>query len=80
MGFPVVIVPSGGLPVTEAANGFGTPVEIAANGFGFAVTIVASGGLPVIGTGGASAHSFILLEDGSKVLLEDGVGRIIQEP
>ena len=52
MGLPVVIVPSGGLPVTEATNGFGLPVEIAANGFGIAVTIVASCGLPVIGTGG----------------------------
>ncbi len=42
MGFPVVIVPSGGLPVTEAANGLGVPVSIAANGFGIAVTVVAS--------------------------------------
>ena len=51
MGFPVVIVPSGGLPVTEAANGLGVPVSIATNGFGIAVTVVASGGLPVVGTG-----------------------------
>lgn len=49
MAWPIVIVPSGGLPVTEASNGFGTPVESAANGFGTPVTVVASGGLPVVG-------------------------------
>lgn len=72
MGWPIVIVPSGGLPVTEVTNGFGTPVEVAANGYGFAVTIVASGGLPVIGTGGGAAPSFLLAEDGSFLLAEDG--------
>ncbi|WP_434733773.1 FAD-dependent oxidoreductase [Rhizobium sp. YTUHZ044] len=52
MGIPVVIVPSGGIPVTEAPAGLGSPVEIASNGIGTAVTIVASGGLPVNGSGG----------------------------
>lgn len=50
MGWPVVIVPSGGLPVTEVTAGFGTPVDVASNGFGFAVTVVSSGGLPVVGS------------------------------
>lgn len=49
-GFPIVIVPSGGLPVTEATDGLGTPVSVAANGFGFAVTVVSSGGMPVVGS------------------------------
>lgn len=44
-GFPVVIVSSGGIPVTEAANG--TPYSIANNGFGTPVTFVDSGGLPL---------------------------------
>jgi hypothetical protein len=47
--WPIVTVTSGGIPVTEATNGFGTPVEEAANGFGTAVTFVESGGLPVLG-------------------------------
>jgi len=51
MGMSIVIVASGGLPVTEAANGFGTPVSVASNGFGIPVTIVASGGMPVVGSG-----------------------------
>jgi hypothetical protein len=55
MGWPIVIVASGGIPVTESANGFGTPVEVAANGYGTPVTVVASGGLPVLGTGGGDA-------------------------
>jgi hypothetical protein len=50
MAWPIVVVASGGLPVTEAANGFGTPVEAAANGYGTAVTLVSSGGIPVVGT------------------------------
>lgn len=54
MGWPVVIVSSGGLPVTEAANGFGAPVDVASNGFGTPVTVVASGGLPVVGSGGST--------------------------
>lgn len=49
MGLPVVIVASGGLPVTEVANAKGAPVEVATNGFGIPVTLVASGGLPITG-------------------------------
>lgn len=49
MGIPVVLVDSGGLPVTEALNGFGSPITVADNGFGLAITIVASGGQPVVG-------------------------------
>lgn len=50
MSTPIVIVPSAGLPVTEATNGFGTPVTVAANGFGIPVTVVSSGGMPVVGS------------------------------
>ncbi len=52
MAWPVVIVTSGGIPVTTASNGFGLPYEEATNGFGISVTFVASGGLPVV-LGGA---------------------------
>ncbi len=52
MGWPVVIVGSGGIPVTEVANGLGAPVTVAANGLGTAVTVVAAGGMPVLSTGG----------------------------
>lgn len=52
MGWPVVTVASGGIPVTTATNGYGTPITEAANGLGIAVTFVASGGLPVVGGGG----------------------------
>jgi len=45
-GIPVVIKPSGGLPVTISA--YGVPMEIATNGFGLAVTQVTNG-LPVSG-------------------------------
>jgi lysophospholipase L1-like esterase len=51
---PIVIVPSGGIPITEATNGQGTPVSVASNGFGTAVTVVASGGMPVVGSGGGT--------------------------
>ncbi len=54
MATPIVVVPSGGIPVTEATNGFGTPVTVATNGIGTAVTVVAAGGLPVVGSGGGS--------------------------
>jgi hypothetical protein len=51
MALPVVIVASGGIPVTEiAAGGPGLPVVSAS--IGLPITIVASGGLPVIGSGG----------------------------
>lgn len=77
MAWPIVKVPSGGIPVTEVTNGFGTPVEIASNGFGTAVTVVADGGIPVIGSGGLGPASFLLMEDASKVLQEDGSSKII---
>lgn len=47
MGIPVVLVDSGGLPVTETERG--TPVTIAENGFGIPVTVVESRGYPVTG-------------------------------
>jgi len=53
MGWPVVVVAKGGIPVTEASAGLGTPLSVATNGYGTAVTVVGSGGLPVIGSGGA---------------------------
>lgn len=49
MGWPVVLVDSGGLPVTEAAHGVASPVTVSTNGFGIAATLVASGGMPVVG-------------------------------
>lgn len=48
---PIVVIASGGKPVTEAANGQGMPVVQASNGRGIPVTIVASGGTPVVGSG-----------------------------
>jgi hypothetical protein len=54
MATPIVIVAQGGLPITEAANGFGMPVVIVTNGFGIPATIVASGGTPVVGSGGGT--------------------------
>jgi hypothetical protein len=50
MGWPIVIVPIGGLPVTESSTGIGLPVSVTTDGFGIAVTVVSSGGLPVIGS------------------------------
>jgi len=53
MATPVVVVASGGIPVTESANGYGTPmtpvdtVTFPSNG-GTPVTIVSTDGLPVI--------------------------------
>lgn len=49
MGWPVVTVASGGMPVVDvtATTGRGTPVTEATNAFGRAVTKVASGGMPV---------------------------------
>lgn len=45
MATPVVVVASGGIPVTTIETG--TPMTVGANLTGVAVTIVASGGLPV---------------------------------
>lgn len=53
MGTPVVVVSSGGLPVTTATNGYGMPIEVAANGYGIPITYVTSSGLPVVQGGGA---------------------------
>lgn len=59
MGWPVVTVSSGGIPVTDVSgtNSIGIPVEEAANGFGTPVTYVASGGLGVLGGAGASSFA-----------------------
>lgn len=46
MGWPVNVVEAGGLPVSEAPEGYGTPIDLAPEGFGYPVTIVESGGLP----------------------------------
>lgn len=51
MALPVVVVSSGGLPVSESTSGYGLPVEVSINGLGLPVTIVYSGGLPVVGVG-----------------------------
>jgi hypothetical protein len=51
MGWPVVTVPSGGLPVSDvsATTKIGLPVSEASNGYGLAVTKVTSGyGMPVV--------------------------------
>lgn len=50
MSLPIVIVASGGIPITESVSGIGTPVSVAANGLGTAVTVVSAGGLPVVGS------------------------------
>jgi hypothetical protein len=52
MATPVVVVPSGGIAVTEVVNGL--PVTAVAN-YGFAVTVVASGGLAVTGVDAGSS-------------------------
>lgn len=60
MGWPVNVVEAGGLPVSEAPEGYGTPIVAAPDGFGYPVTIVASGGLPVAfgeGIGGDPAYT-----------------------
>jgi hypothetical protein len=47
----IVVVSSGGLPVTESPNGF--PYYIADNGFGIPVTFVSQGGYPLGGASGS---------------------------
>lgn len=65
MGWPVVTVGSGGIPVTDTL-GSGTPVEEAVSGFGVAVTYVASGGLSV--TGGAGlGFQFLAASDSTPI-------------
>ena len=60
MALSVVVVASGGLPVTEAVNGVGLPITVATNGYGIPVTVVASGGLAVVGTstGGSAGPNY----------------------
>lgn len=56
MGWPVVLVDKGGIPVMYAANGLGVPITIAdGNRLGVPVTVVFKGGIPVTveGAGGA---------------------------
>ena len=48
LGWPVKVVPSGGIPVTEALNGLGAPYVESHRGI--AVTFVDTGGYP-LGTG-----------------------------
>src|SRR6478735_6108655 len=48
MATPVVVVPSGGFPVTESISGIGLPVTVV-TAYGRPVTQVASGGFPVVG-------------------------------
>jgi len=62
MATPVVVVPSGGIPVTEATNGYGMPVTVATNGYGMAVTVIASGGFPVVGSGSAPLPKALVLD------------------
>jgi hypothetical protein len=76
MGLPIVVVASGGLPVTEAANGIGLPVTPAASGFAVPVTLVANG-LPVVGSGSSSTNS-LLAGTGSRLLSDTGSAILIQ--
>lgn len=56
MAAPVVTIATRGLPVTDAYDiGLGLPVEEAANGFGLAITFVQSGGFPVLPTAASFA-------------------------
>lgn len=56
MATPVVIVPSGGLPVINTPNA--TPMTVAANGFGVPITLVDKYGTPATVEGGGPAPSF----------------------
>lgn len=76
MALPVVIVASGGLPVTEiAAGGPGLPVVVAS--IGLPITVIAIGGLPVIGSGAGGSEDAPTLQFDDElnsqllVLLED---------
>ena len=56
MGWPVVIVPKGGIPVTEAANKLGAPVSVTTDKKrGVPITLVPKYGIPVVGAGGVVA-------------------------
>jgi len=65
MPLPIVIIGSGGFPITEAPNGQGIPVIVATNGFGIAVTLVASGGLAVVGAGAVILLSAFTMPENS---------------
>lgn len=72
MGWPVVTVASGGIPVTDnSALGYGIPVDEAANGMGTAVTYVSSGGLPVVGIP-TSPSAYLKGADGAYLKGADG--------
>ena len=65
MPLPIVIIGSGGFPITEAPNGQGIPVIVATNGFGIGVTLVASGGLAVVGAGAVILLSAFIMPENS---------------
>lgn len=70
MGWPVVIVDSGGIPVTPSLNGLGAPISIAENGFGAAVTLVSQGGIPVLAASAIRADSALITADSIKILAD----------
>lgn len=74
MALTVVVVESGGLPVTEAENGVGVPIQIADNGFGIAVTYVDALGLGVVTSGGGAAAIQL---SGSTVAEDASVGDLV---
>lgn len=71
MSTPIVIVSSGGLPITEASNGQGMPVSVAANGYGIPCTVVSSGGIPVVGSG-AGTTTFDPVNISAGMVLSNG--------
>jgi hypothetical protein len=74
MGWPVVPVDSGGLPVTQSLNGSGAPVEIADNGFGTPVTFIDNGGLPVVRFTPAALTPELWLEPARGGLFQSNAG------
>jgi hypothetical protein len=63
VGFPVIVVPTGGLAVTEIPNG--VAMALSDNAYGVPVTIVPSGGIPVTfdWIGKASALGYAAIAD-----------------
>lgn len=87
MGLPVVVAASGGVAVTESANGFGIRGDVATNGYGVAVTIIASGGAPIIfygpdgslWPGGVAPGGSTLQSDtGVDILADTGIPILVQ--
>ena len=87
MGLPVVVMASGGLAVTEAANGLGLRADVATNGLGIGVTIVSALGLPIIfygpdGTpwpgGVAPGGSTLQSDTGVDILADTGTPILVQ--